>query len=103
MIAQAQSTQLEKWRTFAQRFHCIDFMLKIDRLPADFTPQHLEQLLEEPISSGEASVSRFLLHAWDRYEHAFDLSSAIGWDRKHLTALAAWVSGEATGEPLHYF
>lgn len=104
MIPQAQPTQVEKWHTFAQLFHCIDFMVRIGRLPADFTPDHLVDMLEQgPLSSGEANVSRFLLHAWDRYQHPFDLSDAIGWDRKHLAILSAWVSGEATGEPLHYF
>ncbi|MBI3928990.1 MAG: hypothetical protein HY319_25835 [Armatimonadetes bacterium] len=45
----------------------------------------------------------FLLHVWNRRSCAFSLADTIGWDRNHLAALAAWATGEATGEPGHYF
>lgn len=99
-----ENTSLDRWRELALRFHIIKFMVTGKRLPSDFTPDDLDHMVKNVgISSGENSVMRFLLHAWNGYDNPFGMRDALGWDDGHLAALADWITGKASGEPLHYF
>lgn len=88
---------LQKWRLLARQFHAIN-----GRLPEDFEPIDLHQLPRETMTPATAGVIKFLLHVWNT-ENLFDLSEVQRWDRAHLRAFKAWVLGEITGEPCHYF
>lgn len=99
-----EQVSLERWRELALRFHIISFMVRTKRLDPDFTPDELLRMVKhEGISSGEYGVMRFLLHAWNRYDNPFEMRDICGWDDKHLAALADWITGKATGQPVHYF
>ena len=99
-----ENTALDRWRDLALRFHIIKFMVAGRRLEADFTTDGLDHLVKHVgISSGENSVMRFLLHTWNGYDNPFSMRDALGWDDHHLAALADWITGKTSGEPLQYF
>jgi hypothetical protein len=103
-MTQDQPTSLDRWRNLAQRFHVIRFMVSIKRLPEDFEPADFDHMVKhEGLSRGELSVMRFLLHTWNGYDNPFEMRDILGWDECHLGALADWITGKATGEPVHYF
>jgi len=97
------ASPLDEWRGFALRFRAVKSMVG-HRLTSDFSPADLTDQLEcGGLSSGEASIFRFLLHTWDSHTNPFELSQASGWDRSHLEVLATWVMGDSNVGPFHYF
>lgn len=95
---------LETWRRLALQFHTIGFMVSTKRLSPDFNPDDFDHMVKHVgISSGEHSVMRFLLHTWNVYDNPFEMRDIRGWDDRHLGTLADWITGKATGQPVHYF
>ena len=91
------------WQKFAKTFDLTERMVKGDRLPDDFYPEHAVQLFDETLSTYERSVLSFLLHVWNRYEYPFELSEVVGWSEQNLRAFGKWVTGQTLREPCKYF
>lgn len=95
--------RIQRWRTLADRFRCTQVFLQRGRLAADYGPTDVIGLLEEALSSSERVIFTFLCHVWNRYDYPFELSEVVIFDDEHRQALADWITGKATGEPVHYF
>lgn len=93
---------LEKWRMVALEFHAIRSCWESRKLVSDFAPVDLAELPRASMTPSVQGVVGFLLHIWNT-DNPFDLSEIQRWDRYHRRAFTAWVLGEITGEPCHYF
>ena len=91
------------WQKFAKTFDFTERMVRGDRLPADFYPEHAVALFGEPLSTYERSVLSFLLHVWNRYDFPFELSEVAGWSDESLHAFGNWATGQVLNEPCRYF
>ena len=91
------------WQKFAKTFDLTERMVKGDRLPDDFYPEHAVQLFDETLSTYERSVLSFLLHVWNRYDFPFELSEVAGWTEQHQRAFSNWANGRTLGRPCRYF
>jgi hypothetical protein len=92
-----------RWRLLADSFPCLTRMVAGRRIPADYTPDTLIDLLDAALSTSERSVFSFLLHIWNQYDHSFTLSDTLIWDIGHRKAFVSWANGRTLGEPLRYF
>ena len=93
----------QAWQNLANTFALIKLLIRRDRLPENFQPEHAIALYEEPISTHERSILSFLLHVWNRYDFTFELSEVAMWGPEHQRAFSNWVNGRTLGEPCRYF
>jgi len=102
---------IQAWQLLAKTFQLTELLVRRDRLPENFQPEHAIALYEEPISTHERSILSFLLHVWNRYDFTFEsasvpegpLSEVAMWGPEHQRAFSNWVNGRTLGEPCRYF
>ena len=93
----------QAWQLLAKTFQLTELLVRRDRLPENFQPEHAIALYEEPISTHERSILSFLLHVWNRYDYSFDLSEVAMWNPEHQRAFCDWASGKTLGKRCRYF
>ena len=98
-----RSREEKLWQKLAKTFNFTERMVRGDRLPADFYPEHAVALFQEPLSTYERSELLFLLHVWNRYDFPFELSEVAGWSDESLHAFGRWVTGQTLKDPCRYF